>query len=255
MERRIVIISHGAAFMVGAIEKNLKEAKFEVATCDANVKDLSACIEHDDILLIYLGDYVEDVKETWVYLKDTCIEKDMRLNVIGNDKEMDIFKQTITESLIDNYFERPLDIKSLVAVMEDIFTASSINSRKKNILIVDDDPTFLKTVKDWLSGDYRVNIVSSGMQAITYIAKHTPDLILLDYEMPVTTGPQVLEMIRSESATGTIPVMFLTGKDDRQSVEKVLKLKPQGYILKSVGKEKLKNQIRDFFEGLKSKSY
>ncbi len=49
--------------------------------------------------------------------------------------------------------------------------------------------------------------------------------------------------------------MFLTGKDDRQSVEKVLKLKPQGYILKSVGKEKLKNQIRDFFEGLKSKSY
>ncbi len=115
--------------------------------------------------------------------------------------------------------------------MEDIFTTSSINNRKKNILIVDDDPTFLKTVKGWLSGDFRVNIVNSGMQAITFIAKHTPDLILLDYEMPVTTGPQVLEMIRSESATGTIPVMFLTGK------------------------EKLKNQIRDYFEGLKSKSY
>ena len=63
---------------------------------------------------------------------------------------------------------------------------------------MDDDPTFLKLVKNWLEEEYKVTIVNSGMQAITYLATNTPDLILLDYEMPVTSGPQVLEMIRSD---------------------------------------------------------
>ena len=85
------------------------------------------------------------------------------------------------------------------------------------------------------------------MQAITYIAKNIPDLILLDYEMPVTNGPQVLEMIRSENTTADIPVIFLTGKDDKESVTKVLALKPQGYILKSAGRQKLVGQIEEFF--------
>ena len=124
---------------------------------------------------------------------------------------------------------------------------------KKNILLVDDDATFLKLVKDWLSADYRVTIVSSGMQAITYIAKNRPDLILLDYEMPVTTGPQVLEMIRSEVGTSSIPVFFLTGKGDKESVAKVLRLKPEGYILKSTGRNELLEQIRNYFALQKTK--
>ncbi|WP_242662263.1 response regulator [Butyrivibrio proteoclasticus] len=117
---------------------------------------------------------------------------------------------------------------------------------------MDDDASFLKMVKDWLSDDYRVTIVSSGMQAITYIAKNRPDLILLDFEMPVTSGPQVLEMIRSEVGTSNLPVFFLTGKGDKESVTKVLTLKPEGYILKSAGKTELVSQIKDYFERHKS---
>ena len=73
-------------------------------------------------------------------------------------------------------------------------------------------------------------------------------MILLDYEMPVTSGPQVLEMIRSETRTGTIPVIFLTGKGDRESVVKVLALKPDGYLLKSTDKATLLKSLEDFFE-------
>ena len=103
--------------------------------------------------------------------------------------------------------------------------------------------------------DYQVTIVSSGMQAITYIAKNTPDLILLDYEMPVTSGPQILEMIRSEVSTQSIPVIFLTGKDDVKSVAKVLALKPEGYLLKTLSKSKLLEELAKFFENQKSTLY
>nr|MCR5651696.1 response regulator [Lachnospiraceae bacterium] len=125
----------------------------------------------------------------------------------------------------------------------------------KHILLVDDDVTFLKMMQDWLSGTYTVTIARSGMQAITYIANHTPDLILLDYDMPITSGPQVMEMIRSEPNSTDIPIIFLTGKSDRESVMKVMQLKPQGYLLKNMNKTEILKAVGDFFEAEKLKKH
>ena len=91
-------------------------------------------------------------------------------------------------------------------------------------------------------------MVSSGMNAITYLAKHTPDLILLDYEMPVASGPQILEMIRNETTTSNTPVIFLTGKGDKESVMSVVHLKPEGYILKSKTPDEIRMAVKDFFK-------
>ena len=74
------------------------------------------------------------------------------------------------------------------------------------------------------------------------------DLILLDHEMPVTSGPQVLEMLRSDPDTSRIPVIFLTGKGDKESVMQVVALKPEGYFLKTIEKEELLNNLRSFFK-------
>ena len=118
---------------------------------------------------------------------------------------------------------------------------------QKNILIVDDDVTYLRTIREWLKEEYKVAMVNSGLQAITWLAKNQADLILLDYEMPVTSGPQVLEMLRSEPNSRNIPVMFLTGKSDRDSIMRVLDLKPTDYLLKSIDKHELVMKLRRFF--------
>nr|MCR5100441.1 response regulator [Butyrivibrio sp.] len=80
-----------------------------------------------------------------------------------------------------------------------------------------------------------------------FLAKNMVDLILLDYEMPVTNGPQVLEMLRSEPSTSTIPVMFLTAKGDKESVLKVVALKPEKYLLKTMPPAELISTIDEFF--------
>ena len=128
---------------------------------------------------------------------------------------------------------------------------SSFIAPDAKILLVDDDPDYLKLVSRWLSGRYRVVIVNSGMQAITFLGANRPDLILLDYSMPVTTGPQVLEMIRSEQSTQNIPVIFLTGKDDSESVRRVLELKPNGYILKNINRDALIERLEEFFASIR----
>ena len=90
-------------------------------------------------------------------------------------------------------------------------------------------------------------MANSGLQAIKWLGKNKADLILLDHEMPVTSGPQVLEMLRSDPETASIPVMFLTGKSDKESVMAVLSLRPEGYFLKTIEREELLQQLKDFF--------
>lgn len=117
------------------------------------------------------------------------------------------------------------------------------NSGKKRILIVDDNGTALRTIKAMLEETYEVAMAISGAQAMTSIGKKRPDLILLDYEMPVCDGKMTLEMIRAEEDLKNIPVVFLTAVNDRANIEAVLKLKPAGYFLKPPVKDKLLAEI------------
>ena len=148
---------------------------------------------------------------------------------------------------ISAWHERPLDMAAFVA---DIQTALKVRLNRvsaKSILVVDDDPSFVRIIRDWLKTDYQVFIVTSGMQAISFLMKKGVDLVLLDYEMPVTTGPQVMRMLRSEPDTAGIPIVFLTGIGDAESVKQVIALKPDGYILKSTPKPDLLQWLKVFF--------
>ena len=121
---------------------------------------------------------------------------------------------------------------------------------KPKILIVDDSITIRQGIKRLLTNDYDITEVSSGVAAIRSITLDRPDLVLLAYEMPVCDGSHVLEMLRSEKEFADIPVIFLTTRDDQESVKKVLSLKADGYLLKYLKPTDIKQRIDEF---LKSK--
>ena len=118
---------------------------------------------------------------------------------------------------------------------------------RPKILVVDDSLTVRNNIKALLDEDYEVALVESGVAAIRTITLNQPDLILLDYEMPVCDGRQTLEMLRSEKAFEDIPVIFLTGRSDPDSVRKVMSLKPAGYLLKYLKPAEIKHKIDAYF--------
>ncbi|MBD5495406.1 MAG: response regulator [Lachnospiraceae bacterium] len=122
---------------------------------------------------------------------------------------------------------------------------------KKKILVVDDSKVVLQSMKELLGADYDITPAESGVAAIRCITLNQPDLILLDYEMPVCDGKQVLEMIRAEKSWADIPVIFLTGRGDAESVKNVMSLKPAGYMLKTMKPDEIKKVIDGFFEARK----
>lgn len=118
---------------------------------------------------------------------------------------------------------------------------------KKKILVVDDSNFMLTLMQDLLKQDYEVQTATSGLSAIRSIALNRPDLVLLDYEMPVCKGNQILEMIRADAEFSDIAVIFLTGKADKESVKRVLEFKPDGYLSKALKPEAIKVEIDRYF--------
>lgn len=126
------------------------------------------------------------------------------------------------------------------------------SSNRKKILVVDDSATIRNAMSQLLRNDYEVSLADSGVAAIRAITLDRPDLVLLDYEMPVCDGRQTLEMLRSEKSFAEIPVIFLTGQGDPEVVKKLLSLKPAGYLLKYLKAGDIKKKIDDFFAKKKS---
>ena len=118
------------------------------------------------------------------------------------------------------------------------------DANKKHILVVDDNTMMLKIIQQQLKGSYNVATAISGSVALRFLEKKRTDLILLDYEMPLMNGAQVLHKIRADLRTRMIPVVFLTGTKDREKVQEALKQKPQGYLLKPIDNEKLLEMIK-----------
>ena len=119
----------------------------------------------------------------------------------------------------------------------------NIPGRRKHILVVDDNAMMLKMLKEHLHDQYDVATAASGRVALKFLERKTTDLILLDYEMPEESGPDVLEKLRASDMTKNIPVIFLTGVTDAKKIKEALSLNPQSYLLKPVDRDKLLDTI------------
>lgn len=119
---------------------------------------------------------------------------------------------------------------------------------KKRILVVDDTAIVLTRIFDALQNDYEVITVNSGVRALKYLCQERPDLILLDIQMSPMDGIETLQEIRNMEDRADIPVIMLTGVEDKDTVLKSARLEICDYILKPFYSEDLLKRIQRVFE-------
>ena len=255
MSKRVLLIGENiSSFILNSIREALQKEEYEVEYAAPKVSALGNLTAKPDIVVIYAGEYIDNSMDAIVYLKDYCVEQEKKICLIGYAQEIATLQMYIGQELIWSCFERPLNVKQLVSAINAEVEKTSLENLKKHILVVDDSGTMLRTIKAWLTPKYKVSMASSAAMAISFLATNKPDLILLDYEMPVCSGPQFLEMIQAEVSTRDIPVIFLTAKGDLESVKSVLELKPAGYLLKTMLADQIVENIDNFFEKNKGKA-
>ena len=113
----------------------------------------------------------------------------------------------------------------------------------KTIIIVDDSLTNLNLARNALSEMYNVFTISSGRKLFSFLEKVTPDLILLDIEMPDMSGYEVIEKLKNNRQTAHIPVVFLTAATDPQSELKGLSLGAVDYLARPYSQQLLQKRI------------
>jgi putative two-component system response regulator len=118
----------------------------------------------------------------------------------------------------------------------------------KTIFVVDDSDTNLSMAEEALDRLYRVMTMPSAAKMFSLLGKITPDLILLDIEMPEMDGFEALNRLKSESLWANIPVVFLTGRTDAAVEVHGFEIGAVDFITKPFSAPVLINRIKTHLE-------
>ena len=116
---------------------------------------------------------------------------------------------------------------------------------KPKIVAVDDTPFVCDTLTTWLKGTYEIRTFLSGKEALQYLSDNDADLVLLDYEMPVMTGYEVLMSIRTNKKISKIPVIFLTGVTNERMEVEMMERGASSFIRKPLNLALLRQHIEE----------
>ena len=250
MEKTLLFIGKEPGFLAKAMIKSLEEHGYTVRVVSS---DPSCLAGQEDafppVFLVYMEGDIQGFESTLKYLQGVIAQNraERSLFIIGSKVELDFVHEIIPAAFIDRMFTRPVDPKDIIVDLDKVFESGK--SLGQRILVVDDDPLVLRTIKAWLSQKYTVFMAASGSDAIEFLKKKHVDLLLLDYEMPECSGLETFELIKKNTLLSKTPVIFLTAKDDKETVKKLLDAHPEKYILKTMAPQKIVESIDAFFKG------
>ena len=119
---------------------------------------------------------------------------------------------------------------------------------QRRVLIVDDSREQLEIFQEYLKDQYEVVCCENGVQAIRSIQETVPDVVLLDIEMPLLDGFDVLKKIRNLEKGLNIPVIGVTGQNSKSAVLKFISLGGNGYLIKPLSPQTLIENIEKYIK-------
>lgn len=264
MKRRVLLAGKNHV-VIDEFFYNMSET-LECQTTTIRAEDISCHVKYfkPELFMYCMKAENEDLGVRLSRLISWLKKRGIPYGIIGDKSECDSFcacvnerpSLVLTKPITATDIERSIDrflcdrnmMESLAAMEPEIETAPEIQDelpRRKHVTVVDDDPRMLKILKDYLHEDYDVAVAVSGKIALRFLETKETDIILLDYVMPEDDGPAVFEKIRNIPEHSDTPIVFLTGISERDKIQKVLMLHPQGYLLKPVEKNRLLSTIQE----------
>lgn len=245
------------------------EDNFSCLTTSNRTSDIQGHITlfEPDVFVFCLGKEASEDNDTIEFVNhcfDLQKNEDRIIVLIGDKYQFDGLKENVME-LSHLQLIKPISIRKIQVQIENLVKEKQVQRelrerellrlkqeaeaiRKKHVLIVDDDPTMLRTIKMYLEEKYVVATAPSGKFALKFLSQKETDLVLLDYEMPEMSGQEVFQQIKDDEKTCNIPVVFLTGISDTSKIKNVLSMQPQGYLLKPVDYDRLHQTISKILE-------
>jgi CheY-like chemotaxis protein len=133
---------------------------------------------------------------------------------------------------------------------------SAVSHRTREILLLEDNPAdthLFLTVLSAIAGQHHVTAAETGAQALDllyqrgrYAKTPRPDLVVMDLNVPILSGHEVLNVIKSSSILRSIPVVVWSGSSDQNDVRRAYDLGASAYLVKPADFEDLESTLAEF---------
>ena len=119
----------------------------------------------------------------------------------------------------------------------------------RRIVVVDDEPGVGAAIRDLLSKDgYAVEAPGDARTALPELIRVVPDLVILDVNMPGMSGWELCAILRRQSNTRGLPILFLTGRQELKDRITAMQLGGSDFLAKPFGADELRRKVRAVFE-------
>lgn len=153
------------------------------------------------------------------------------------------YKETAKRLGVLDFISKPMYGPEILERIKKVFAKNDLNA-KETILVIDDERMNLKLAEHMLQSDYDVVMALSYREALDYLSREMPSLVLLDVHMPEMNGFELLAEIRKIKDGGDLPVIFLTADSDREIEVRVFREGALDYIQKPFIQEVLLERIK-----------
>lgn len=223
------------------INKSLSE-HYELRACVMQLNIIDSMLKRKDANLIAV--VLDEGEHEDVTITDSLKESYPNVPVVWLDSSLS--KESALDK-IESTLNGTIKKEEAVPVVEPASEPKKVmaETKKKVVLMVDDSGVFLRSMRSMIEEHYDVKMSTSGLNIQGLVEMHHPDVVLLDYEMPFFDGKQTMMKMRECEEMKNIPIIFVTAVNKKENIMEVLNLKPAGYLLKPVDKERLLQTIRE----------
>ena len=248
LSHSVLFIQGGEGIVTKGIDNHLSAAGFRVISIPDEPDRIIAHRKSADLIVYYPNANEQShIGIAMSLLGEICQDDNKLLCLVGDTADLETAMASNGAHRVSRTYQRPVTIDQFVRDMQLFSDLERDFHRRKTIFVVDDDHGYLSVLEHWLQASYNVSCFQNGEDVLAGLSTITPDLILLDYEMPEMDGCELMKRIRTEFPDTKIPIIFLTGTNDRELVFHVLESKPEGYLLKTSQKEALLDALHRFY--------
>ncbi|MCL2079304.1 MAG: response regulator [Oscillospiraceae bacterium] len=242
-DRKKIICVDDVQFMLLSLKDRLKDYyKVYPAQSDEILFEILEKTEDIDLILLDINMPNVDGYEIIRRLKGDKRYAAIPIMFLTGNRDKESVVQAFELGAVDVLF-KPITKEELLERIDYQFNPESYGDKQPIILAVDDSPSILKALNETLNDMYKVYTLTRP-EAISEVLKRvTPDLFVLDCNMPNMSGFELVKIIRNTPPNEDTPIVFLTSESNKDALYAAIGLGISEYILKPIDAALLREKI------------
>jgi len=255
INRKSIIYVDDIHFSLVTLKDRLKE-KYELFLAQS-VDEMFDILENyvdkrtalPDLILLDLNMPDVDGFTALERLKNEYLYCDIPIVIISSKSDTGTMRKAIEYGAAD-YITKPFSDSELFEGIDYQLYPEECSRERPIVLAVDDNPSILKAVKHILGNRYLVYLLQESQKVKEFLKRITPDVFILDCNMPVLSGYELVPIIRESASHRETPIIYLTSDGTIDNLSAAVASGASSFIVKPIDElvllEKVSAQLKGF---------